>query len=462
MPKRSTEWNKSRIIDSYENANCEFKDFTNGKSNIFDSSGTMTRADMIKNELACEICAFANSDGGNIIIGVDDKTKLITGFPKSFKRRGTMVDSLEWFNDVLADLLVPRLNSFNIAVVQPHPVNSQIPTDKSVFVIEISPSQVAPHQTANSKDFYQRIGSSAKKAEHRYLSLLWSRSTFPGETVARVWLYAVVTPMIRQLDSVENFYKSFCFRFDQMALGLDDSSLMIPFLRVVGSPNMSQFLEHHGEHSEELLSLRKKMDGVISCYEELTLAISKTILLNKALPNNFNTNLLNRLGTESFLIKRLDTEHRELLQKIRLFETDDTRVALSAEEIKILSEIVFDTHEAKKIKRILSAYTAFCLAAHAFKECKTIEHFQTSTKDKSREYWSVVLRDYLDDFKSEHSVSSKLKTLRSLMSRNTRLAKNIKTSWEGKRKELEQRYGIPREDTYFDPADIMATLRTRR
>ena len=59
-----------------------------------------------KHDFADELAAFANSRGGTVVLGADDKTREITGIPLE------SLDAVEgWVNDICNDSVEPSLDA---------------------------------------------------------------------------------------------------------------------------------------------------------------------------------------------------------------------------------------------------------------------------------------------------------------------------------------------------------------
>jgi hypothetical protein len=97
-------------------------------------------------EIAKDVSAFANSDGGILIYGIIENNNLPAG-------KDSGVDhtkySREWLEQIISSNITPRIDGIRIA---PIPVSA----DRSIYAVEIPKSFRAPHQ-APDKKYYKRF-----------------------------------------------------------------------------------------------------------------------------------------------------------------------------------------------------------------------------------------------------------------------------------------------------------------
>jgi len=130
--------------------------------------------DRNRNELAKDLCAFANSAGGIIVIGVGEiehKPSLIDGGVD------TRIVSKEAIESALAARVSPRIDSLTIKEI-PNP-------DKpfySYFVIGIPRSMRAPHMCNPSHRYYKRYNFECVPMEHYEVEDVRRRQSEPSLT----------------------------------------------------------------------------------------------------------------------------------------------------------------------------------------------------------------------------------------------------------------------------------------
>ena len=137
------------LIESGENYRIEFKE-----TFLWDVYREEANKEL-KEEIAQEICAFANSDGGTLIIGVKDEDKQVKGIKRDLKLMRKGKDDFELqVNQIISDKLGSKFGSIY--------TNLEFKTIESseVCVITVEPSP-DPVYYENGQDFYVRQGSSS-------------------------------------------------------------------------------------------------------------------------------------------------------------------------------------------------------------------------------------------------------------------------------------------------------------
>ena len=133
--------------------------------------------------LSKQVSAFANGAGGHIVIGVDDEGRIDGGVPVDVKPNGTR----EWLEDVIAGAVAPRLTRYNVFEV-PCPgglFRSSIEPGHAVYVIEVPPSDDAPHQALDHR-YYLRIAGKSRPMNHVHVQDVLRRGRHPEVGVSRV------------------------------------------------------------------------------------------------------------------------------------------------------------------------------------------------------------------------------------------------------------------------------------
>lgn len=147
------------------------------------------------------ISALANSGGGYIVLGINDKTKDIDeGGININLKQGTK----EWLEDILPSLVDPRLIKFNVYEITSKCENSKIHKDKAIYVIEIVDSGLAPHQSAIDHVYYIRSGSRSTPASNRIVMDILGRQKYPNILPSFSYAYNNSSDPNKYLRSGEN------------------------------------------------------------------------------------------------------------------------------------------------------------------------------------------------------------------------------------------------------------------
>lgn len=168
------EWDEEYLLEicNDEYSNIEIKNRTLGDPTINNVKNNM------KKSLGKEISAFANYDGGYLILGIKDmkerknETDIIDdGGIVTFKGRQSTKD---WLENILPNLVEPQLPKIDV-----HCINLEDSIDRAIYVAQIYPSDQAPHQDVNSYSYYGRLGSKSRPLSHKYVADIMGRRTNP-------------------------------------------------------------------------------------------------------------------------------------------------------------------------------------------------------------------------------------------------------------------------------------------
>ncbi len=187
--KPVAEWDEAYIMNlpPGEHDWLEFKN-----SNLLDLTMPKVVQDDVLNELAKQVSAFANSGGGTIVYGVEDKTKAISngGIPFRIKGRTT---AKEWLEDVIPRLVEFPLQKFNVYEVHNSSPSSNIAADKCLILVDIPDSDAAPHQSVRDKHYYARVGGKTVPISHRHVVDIMGRAKHPKimltSATVKTWLW---------------------------------------------------------------------------------------------------------------------------------------------------------------------------------------------------------------------------------------------------------------------------------
>jgi Predicted transcriptional regulator containing an HTH domain and an uncharacterized domain shared with the mammalian protein Schlafen len=129
----------------------------------FKASGALTsdkRKDICK-----DVSAFANSDGGILIYGIEEKEHKAGSF--SFID-GRLVTK-EWLEQVIKDGIQRRIDGIKI-----FPIRFDGDMKKTVYVVDVPASQIAPHMTKENK-YYKRFNFMSVAMEEYEVRNIYNR-----------------------------------------------------------------------------------------------------------------------------------------------------------------------------------------------------------------------------------------------------------------------------------------------
>ena len=143
-----------RQISLGEDSSLELKDLRYKGSQVSDPH---------RNSIADELAAMANTANGVLLLGVDDKTRLITGIPTD------MLDNVEnWLKDICNGLITPQLfcRIRKISVVADDGI------ERNIIRVDV-PKSLLVHQSPGG--YFERIGSSKRQMPPERLARLFQQ-----------------------------------------------------------------------------------------------------------------------------------------------------------------------------------------------------------------------------------------------------------------------------------------------
>lgn len=243
-----------------------------------------------RTKLASEVCAFANSYGGVIALGAyDTKEKIKKGLDFDGVNPIRKKQPFEqWLESRISGLLTPPLQSFRVLRVQPRLRNSLIPTGKSLYIIEIDESEIAPHQTNDERrGYYYREGTSAKPAPHLYLEGLRSSKRFVSPLLVRAWLDTFLLDFIELTrNSADNFYRRrFVHKFSdkEYRYHIEKPTSESKYSALIDHPNAVQFFSYYPQIEKQLEDYQSHVNELQSLIGQLIHLIGGSSVLKEIL-----------------------------------------------------------------------------------------------------------------------------------------------------------------------------------
>lgn len=131
----------------------------------FKRAEALSKKDSAKKEISKDVSAFANSDGGIIIYGIEEINHKASNF--SFVNGN--IFTKEWLEQIISSTIFRTIQELTIFPIR---FNSQI--EKSIYVVQIPSSLDAPH-LSKEKRFYKRYNFESIMMEEYEIRQLYGR-----------------------------------------------------------------------------------------------------------------------------------------------------------------------------------------------------------------------------------------------------------------------------------------------
>jgi hypothetical protein len=157
------EWTEQDLLDlitnrTEENLNLDYK-----------RKDSLANTDHKKNDISKDVSAFANSDGGTIVYGMEENNQL----PVHLDGVNPTDTTREWIEQVINSKIHPRIDGIRI-----NPVPLSTPLTGTVVVVYVPASPNAPHMASDNK-YYKRYNFQSVPMEHYELEDVRRRKTGP-------------------------------------------------------------------------------------------------------------------------------------------------------------------------------------------------------------------------------------------------------------------------------------------
>lgn len=145
----------------------------------FKAAGALSKDDKKKAEIAKDVSAFANSDGGIILYGIEEQEHKAHAL--SYIDGNTYTK--EWLEQVIQDNIQRRIEGLKI-----FPIRDNGDITKSIYIVKIPRSSNTPHMSAD-KCYYKRNNFRSVKMEEYEVRDLFYRESTPNLKIAGYILY---------------------------------------------------------------------------------------------------------------------------------------------------------------------------------------------------------------------------------------------------------------------------------
>jgi predicted HTH transcriptional regulator len=145
----------------------------------FKAAGALSKDDKKKAEIAKDVSAFANSDGGIILYGIEEQEHKAHAL--SYIDGNTYTK--EWLEQVIQDNIQRPIEGLKI-----FPIRDNGDITKSIYIVKIPRSSNTPHMSAD-KCYYKRNNFRSVKMEEYEVRDLFYRESTPNLKIAGYILY---------------------------------------------------------------------------------------------------------------------------------------------------------------------------------------------------------------------------------------------------------------------------------
>jgi schlafen family protein len=164
-------------------------------------------------ELSKYVSAYANFDGGYLIVGVHDPRKrgaiVIDGGVRADLVRGG-IDS--WLEDKIPNLADAALNRLEVRALHAKESESAITPGCCLIIIHVPASESAPHQATNHK-YYTRLSSKLSSLGHRAVMDILGRRKHPKLEILDLkltWTERDAFILTAAVENTSNVLARFC------------------------------------------------------------------------------------------------------------------------------------------------------------------------------------------------------------------------------------------------------------
>ena len=178
----------------------------------FKAAGALSKDDKKKAEIAKDISAFANSDGGIIVYGIEEQEHKAHAL--SYIDGNTYTK--EWLEQVIQDNIQRRIEGLEI-----FPIRDNGDITKSIYIVKIPRSSNTPHMSAD-KCYYKRNNFRSVKMEEYEVRDLFYRESTPNLLITSYRFYikmktqdftqfGFVAQIANSSNTIATMYKLNCY-----------------------------------------------------------------------------------------------------------------------------------------------------------------------------------------------------------------------------------------------------------
>ena len=178
----------------------------------YKSAGALDKTDAKKKEISKDVASFANSDGGIIIYGIEEKNNKPVGFSYI---NGNIITK-EWLEQVINSTINRKIKGIEI-----FPIRNNGNASESIYVVRIPRSYNAPHMSID-KCYYKRYNFLSSKMEEYEVRDLFNRHNTPNlvidacdllliDTNKKYSSYQFTAGVCNRSNTIATLYKVNCY-----------------------------------------------------------------------------------------------------------------------------------------------------------------------------------------------------------------------------------------------------------
>jgi hypothetical protein len=243
----------------------------------FKSVDALSKENSVKKEISKDVSAFANSDGGTIFYGINEKDHVASSY--SFID-GT-VFTKEWLENIIISTIQPKIDGLIIS-----PIRFENDLKKTIYVVKIPQSNSAPHINGDKK-YYRRFNFQSVPMEEYEIRNLYLR-----QRESKIDYHNIIIYLLNKQDN--------CYHFRLEIQVTNGGNYICEKYRVACYISYAYGCELYADKSDEL-NITQKNSGIYK------FSTTKTISL---FPNEF-FNVLN------FTIKIPENMFEEVIAKMQ-------------------------------------------------------------------------------------------------------------------------------------------------
>ncbi len=184
----------------------------------YKTSGALDKSETKKKEISKDVSAFANSDGGIIIYGVEEQNHKAAGFSYIDGNNITK----EWLEQVINSTINQKIKGIEI-----FPIRNNGNIAESIYLVKIPRSYDAPHM-CRDKCYYKRYNFESVKMEEYEVRDLFNRHNLSKLLIdectlniissnAKSTIYQFCAKICNESNTAETLYKLNCYVIGDVA-----------------------------------------------------------------------------------------------------------------------------------------------------------------------------------------------------------------------------------------------------